>query len=200
MTAGSSSTIKFSVDRNINISVAVLCFLVCRAENLGVYTLTSSHLQMKNFLRTIFLLRSRGQVRGKCTNNVNSYHLTVGSEKPRISTEKGSVTLVNMRFCPYAQRTVMCLNAKNVDYQVINCQLMSKASLKFSKNFMICNFVLYFSQNGYGPLILLAKFLFCFIMEIQFTSLLSLASTLTRCSQGTSPSMLTMLQTGPRTG
>ena len=23
-----------------------------------------------------------------------------------------------MRFCPYAQRTVLCLNAKEVDYQV----------------------------------------------------------------------------------
>ena len=30
------------------------------------------------------------------------------------------------RFCPYAQRTVLCLNAKDIDYEVINCALMTK--------------------------------------------------------------------------
>ena len=32
----------------------------------------------------------------------------------------------DFRFCPYAQRTVHCLNAKGVDYEVINCALMTK--------------------------------------------------------------------------
>jgi len=45
---------------------------------------------------------------------------------PPISSQEGAVTLVNMRFCPYAQRTVLCLNAKNVDYEVINSQLMKR--------------------------------------------------------------------------
>lgn len=31
-----------------------------------------------------------------------------------------------MRFCPYAQRTVLALEAKGLDYVNINCQLMSK--------------------------------------------------------------------------
>ena len=96
-----------------------------------------------NLLRTIL---PRHQVRGKCTNNVDSYHLTVGSAAPRISKDQDAVSLVNMRFCPYAQRTVMCLNAKNVDYHIINCQLMSKVLLMkvvFENNLII-------SQNGCG--------------------------------------------------
>ena len=83
---------------------------------------------MKSFLRSI-ANRHIGQVRSKCTNNIDSYHHTLGSVRPSISTEQGAVTLVNMRFCPYAQRTVLCLNAKNVDFQVINCQLMSKVTI-----------------------------------------------------------------------
>ena len=39
-----------------------------------------------------------------------------------------AVTLVNMRFCPYAQRTALCLNAKNVEYDIINSQLKNKPS------------------------------------------------------------------------
>ena len=66
--------------------------------------------------------------RSKCTNNMDSYHHTVGSDLPTLSSRPGAVTLVNMRFCPYAQRTVLCLNAKNVDYDIINSQLMNKVS------------------------------------------------------------------------
>merc|ERR1712029_795449 len=66
------------------------------------------------------------QVRGRCTNSLDSYHHTLGSSLPAISSEPGAVTLVNMRFCPYAQRTVLCLNTKNVDYDIINSQLMNK--------------------------------------------------------------------------
>ena len=38
------------------------------------------------------------------------------------------------RFCPYAQRTVLVLNAKGVDYQIINCALMSKPDWLFKLN------------------------------------------------------------------
>jgi glutathione S-transferase len=31
-----------------------------------------------------------------------------------------------IRFCPYAQRTVLVLNAKQVDYNIINSALMDK--------------------------------------------------------------------------
>ena len=50
---------------------------------------------------------------------------------PTVSSQEGAVTLVNMRFCPYAQRTALCLNAKNVDYEVINSQLMTKVASDF---------------------------------------------------------------------
>jgi len=43
---------------------------------------------------------------------------------PEIDPDK--LTLINMRFCPYAQRTVLCLNAKGIDYEVINSALMTK--------------------------------------------------------------------------
>ena len=66
--------------------------------------------------------------RSKCTSNMDSYHHTVGSDLPTLSSRPGAVTLVNMRFCPYAQRTVLCLNTKNVDYDIINSQLMNKVS------------------------------------------------------------------------
>lgn len=36
------------------------------------------------------------------------------------------LTVLNMRFCPYAQRTLLCLNAKGIDYQTVNCALMTK--------------------------------------------------------------------------
>jgi len=38
------------------------------------------------------------------------------------------------RFCPYAQRTVLVLNAKGVDYQIINCTLMDKPDWLFTFN------------------------------------------------------------------
>jgi len=53
----------------------------------------------------------------------NSYHHKTGDPKPNIS---GPLTLINMRFCPYAQRTVMALTAKKVEYNNINCALMEK--------------------------------------------------------------------------
>jgi len=73
-------------------------------------------------------LARTSQLRNKCTNNIDSYHHTIGSVMPPVSSEPGAVTLLNMRFCPYAQRTVLCLNTKNIDYEVINCQLMTKPS------------------------------------------------------------------------
>ncbi len=38
------------------------------------------------------------------------------------------------RFCPYAQRTVLVLNAKDVDYQIVNCALMNKPDWLFKLN------------------------------------------------------------------
>merc|ERR1719290_665233 len=76
------------------------------------------------FLKPARILRTLGR-RHACTNSVNSFHHGPGSTMPAV--DPSSVTLLNMRFCPYAQRTVLCLNAKNVDYSVINCTLKTKA-------------------------------------------------------------------------
>jgi len=54
----------------------------------------------------------------------NSYHYTTGDSCPQLPSDK--IVLLNMRFCPYAQRTVMVLEAKGLDYVNINCQLMNK--------------------------------------------------------------------------
>jgi len=75
-------------------------------------------------LRLQPLTRFSQQIRYACTNSLVSFHHTTGSEIPTINPEK--LTLINMRFCPYAQRTVLCLNAKGIDYEVINSQLMNK--------------------------------------------------------------------------
>lgn len=31
-----------------------------------------------------------------------------------------------MRYCPYAQRTILALNAKQIDYEVVNIDLKEK--------------------------------------------------------------------------
>ena len=90
-----------------------------------VVTLTLT-LWLSMMLLRRMVMGTAQQVRGRCTNSVDSYHHTLGSTLPAISSEPGAVTLVNMRFCPYAQRTVLCLNAKKVDYEIINSQLMTK--------------------------------------------------------------------------
>ena len=37
-------------------------------------------------------------------------------DRPTIDPD--TLTVLNMRFCPYAQRTILCLNAKEADYRV----------------------------------------------------------------------------------
>ena len=91
---------------------------------------------MPPLLRNI-LSNTIRQVSHGCTNNIDSYHHTSGSKMSPISSQEGAVFLVNMRFCPYAQRTVLCLNAKNVDYEVINSQLMKRVMCTCFKKLMI---------------------------------------------------------------
>ena len=90
----------------------------------------NANFRMPPLLRNI-LTHTIRQVRHGCTNNIDSYHHTLGSKMPTVSSQEDAVTLVNMRFCPYAQRTALCLNAKNVDYEVINSQLMTKVASDF---------------------------------------------------------------------
>ena len=64
------------------------------------------------------------QTRAASTGSLNVWHH--GPDSLSMPPVKEAVTLVNMRFCPYAQRTALCLNAKNVEYGVINSQLKNK--------------------------------------------------------------------------
>ena len=53
-----------------------------------------------------------------------SKHLDASSKCPTFDSAK--VSFVNMRFCPFAQRTVLVLEAKNIPYETINVNLRSK--------------------------------------------------------------------------
>ena len=47
-----------------------------------------------------------------------------GSEKPIFSKDK--LTFLNMRLCPFAQRTALVLEAKKIPYETFNINLISK--------------------------------------------------------------------------
>ncbi|XP_047459236.1 glutathione S-transferase omega-1-like [Mugil cephalus] len=47
---------------------------------------------------------------------------------------KGSIRLYSMRFCPFAQRTRLVLNAKGIKYDTINIHLKEKPEWYFEKN------------------------------------------------------------------
>ena len=88
----------------------------------------SKHRQakMSQLLRpTVTFSRRCFQARAVSSGSLNAWHHGPDSlSMPAVNPE--AVTLVNMRFCPYAQRTALCLNAKNIEYDVINSQLMTK--------------------------------------------------------------------------
>lgn len=46
----------------------------------------------------------------------------------------GKLRIYNMRFCPYAQRTILALNAKEIDYEIVNVNLMNKPDWIFDKS------------------------------------------------------------------
>jgi len=58
------------------------------------------------------------------SNDWNTPHLEAGSSKPELDPEQ--VYMYNMRFCPYAQRTVLVLLAKEVPFKAININLKKK--------------------------------------------------------------------------
>ena len=73
------------------------------------------------------LARQCSQARTVSSSSLDGWHHGPDSlSMPPVNQE--AVTLVNMRFCPYAQRTALCLNAKSVEYDVINSQLKTKPS------------------------------------------------------------------------
>lgn len=60
---------------------------------------------------------------------MSSAHLATGSqEPPRV---EGLLRLYSMKFCPYAQRTRLVLNAKGIPHDVVNINLMDKPEWYF---------------------------------------------------------------------
>ncbi|CAH2091031.1 unnamed protein product [Euphydryas editha] len=55
--------------------------------------------------------------------NFNTKHLKKGDPLPPYN---GKLRVYNMRYCPYAQRTILALNAKQLDYEVVNIDLVEK--------------------------------------------------------------------------
>ncbi|XP_061715024.1 pyrimidodiazepine synthase-like isoform X2 [Cydia pomonella] len=63
--------------------------------------------------------------------NVNTRHLARGDPLPPYN---GKLRIYNMRYCPYAQRTILVLNAKQIDYEVVNINLKEKPEWLTSKS------------------------------------------------------------------
>nr|AWX68891.1 glutathione S-transferase omega 2 [Heortia vitessoides] len=63
--------------------------------------------------------------------NFNTKHLKNGDALPPYN---GTLRVYNMRFCPFAQRTILALNAKEIDYEVINIALMNRPDWIYEKS------------------------------------------------------------------
>jgi len=63
----------------------------------------------------------------------NTKHLAKGSVKPVLPND-GQLRLFSMRFCPYAQRVHLVLDAKNIPYHVVNINLTEKPEWYFDIN------------------------------------------------------------------
>jgi len=59
-------------------------------------------------------------------------HLAAGSECPTFAKDK--LTFLNMRFCPYAQRTQLVLDAKKIPYENFNVNVARKPQWFLDKN------------------------------------------------------------------
>ena len=49
-------------------------------------------------------------------NDLNKKHQSAGSAQSQYNPER--VTVLNMRFCPFAQRTLLVLIKKNIPYEI----------------------------------------------------------------------------------
>ncbi|CAK1545011.1 unnamed protein product [Leptosia nina] len=67
----------------------------------------------------------------KKTMDFNTKHLKKGDPVPAWN---GKLRLYNMRYCPFAQRSVLALNAKNIEYEMVNIDLVNKPEWLNSKS------------------------------------------------------------------
>jgi len=64
--------------------------------------------------------------------NLDSKHLAQGDVLP--SPTKDKLRIYNMRFCPYAQRTLLALQAKQIPHEVVNISLANKPDWYLERN------------------------------------------------------------------
>jgi len=64
---------------------------------------------------------------------MSKLHLTLGSQLP-ILPKDGKLRLYSMRFCPYAQRIHLVLDAKKIPYHTINVNLKAKPEWLIQKS------------------------------------------------------------------
>lgn len=84
--------------------------------------------QLLNHKRTLIRVRTMSSA----TGIVWPKHLAAGSECPPL--EEDVVTFYNMKFCPYAHRTLLVLIAKYIPYTMVNVHLKSKPDWFLAKN------------------------------------------------------------------
>ncbi|XP_047993276.1 pyrimidodiazepine synthase-like isoform X1 [Leguminivora glycinivorella] len=83
---------------------------------------------VRNIKYVIPLYRSMA---GTAKINFDTRHLKKGDPLPPYN---GKLRIYNMRYCPYAQRTILVLNAKQIDYEVVNIDLVEKPEWLTSKS------------------------------------------------------------------
>lgn len=71
----------------------------------------------------------------------NVPHLAAGAQKPTIDPDQ--IVVYNMRFCPYAERTILVLLAKNLPFTVVNLNLKKKPEWFVEETFGKVSVVLY---------------------------------------------------------
>jgi len=69
------------------------------------------------------------------------HHLATGEMEPPADPNK--VTVFNMRFCPFAQRTILTLLAKNMSFDVVNIDLKKKPTWFVEKTYGTVSVVKY---------------------------------------------------------
>jgi len=65
---------------------------------------------------------------------MNSKHLAKGSQCPPFGKDDEELRIYSMRFCPYAQRALLVAHAKQIKFNVVNCDLTDKADWLLVKN------------------------------------------------------------------
>jgi pyrimidodiazepine synthase len=64
---------------------------------------------------------------------MNSKHLSKGARQLS-PVRKGKIRLYTNRFCPYCQRVVLILDAKNIPYEIVNINLLNKPDWMYDKS------------------------------------------------------------------